>query len=147
MNKNLQRRQQLIDYIHTYTTQNGRAPTYREMAKAIGLTSLSTLAGYIARMRQDGLLEADDSECKIVTRTIRAGKVHSYRVYFDRKTKEATRRGYLDVLACNKKEAERSALDRVYTPCYSTSFYPHNRKVVRIDPAEMTTSIVWKKAE
>lgn len=48
---------ELLDCIMVYKSDHGGlSPTYREIGKMMGITSVSTIAGYIDRMVRDGWL-------------------------------------------------------------------------------------------
>lgn len=62
---------ELLDCIMMYkAAHGGLSPTYREIGKMMGITSVSTIAGYIDRMVRDGWLVIDGKE----------GKRRSYRI-------------------------------------------------------------------
>ena len=55
--KNIERRQQIINYVNLYRSRAGVSPTVREIASGVGLSSVSTMHGYLQRMSRDGLIE------------------------------------------------------------------------------------------
>ena len=53
---NHEMRRRIIRCISEYDPENGRSPSMREIAAQVGLSSLSTVCGYLHRMTRDGLL-------------------------------------------------------------------------------------------
>ena len=63
MDLNLTKRQQeIFDYIKTYSSQHGYPPTVRDIGKAIGLTSSSTVHAHLANLEKIGILRRDPSK-------------------------------------------------------------------------------------
>ena len=54
--RNTGRRNEIIQYMLTFATEQGRQPSVREISVAAGLQSTSTTAGYLRRMVNEGLL-------------------------------------------------------------------------------------------
>ena len=54
--RNREKRVQIIQYMLTFATEQGRQPSVREIGMAAGLQSTSTTAGYLRRMVKEGLL-------------------------------------------------------------------------------------------
>lgn len=54
--RNREKREQIMQYILTFATEQGRQPSVREIGMAAGLQSTSTTAGYLRRMVNEGLL-------------------------------------------------------------------------------------------
>ena len=54
--RNTGRRNEIIQYMLTFATEQGRQPSVREIGLAAGLQSTSTTAGYLRRMVNEGLL-------------------------------------------------------------------------------------------
>ena len=54
--RNTEKRVQIIRYMMTFATEQGRQPSVREIGSAAGLQSTSTTAGYLRRMVNEGLL-------------------------------------------------------------------------------------------
>ena len=50
----------MLSYIKTYQIKNGRSPSYRNIMKALNLSSLSVVFRYIDVLRSRGELEKDD---------------------------------------------------------------------------------------
>ena len=53
---NREKRVQIIEYMISFATEQGRQPSVREIGMAAGLQSTSTTAGYLRRMVNEGLL-------------------------------------------------------------------------------------------
>lgn len=58
---NLNRRILICEFIANYISVHGKAPTVREIGEAIGVTSTSTVAGYLNRLVRDGRLRQEDA--------------------------------------------------------------------------------------
>jgi repressor LexA len=58
--RNLNTRKIILQFIMEYAKENGRQPSVREIGTAANLSSLSTIAGYLRRMKRDGLLECEE---------------------------------------------------------------------------------------
>ena len=54
--RNTEKRVQIIRYILSFATEQGKQPSVREIGLAAGLQSTSTTAGYLRRMVNEGLL-------------------------------------------------------------------------------------------
>ena len=54
--RNREKRVQIIEYMISFATEQGRQPSVREIGMAAGLQSTSTTAGYLKRMVNEGLL-------------------------------------------------------------------------------------------
>ena len=54
--RNKEKRNQIIRYMLSFATEQGRQPSVREISVAAGLQSTSTTAGYLRRMVNEGLL-------------------------------------------------------------------------------------------
>ena len=53
-------RKLIYKYIKRYFEQHGYAPSYREIASGVGLTSVSSVKPHIKRLLAEGLLETED---------------------------------------------------------------------------------------
>ncbi|HEX8645359.1 MAG TPA: transcriptional repressor LexA [Thermoleophilaceae bacterium] len=63
MDLNLTKRQQeIFEYIKTYSSKHGYPPTVRDIGKAIGLTSSSTVHTHLANLEKIGLVRRDPSK-------------------------------------------------------------------------------------
>ena len=54
--RNREKRIQIMQYMLSFATEQGRQPSVREIGIAAGLQSTSTTAGYLRRMVNEGLL-------------------------------------------------------------------------------------------
>ena len=54
--RNRENRVQIMEYMISFATEQGRQPSVREIGIAAGLQSTSTTAGYLRRMVNEGLL-------------------------------------------------------------------------------------------
>lgn len=57
MARNIEKQQEILDFINSATKKNGYPPTVREICSAVGLSSPSTVHGYIDRMVKSGQLK------------------------------------------------------------------------------------------
>lgn len=51
-----QRQTDILAYISKHNDEKGYSPSFREIGKAVGLSSVSTVAGHIERLVRDGYL-------------------------------------------------------------------------------------------
>jgi repressor LexA len=51
-----ERREQIVDFIESYTREHGWPPSYREICAGVGLKSVSTVKLHIERLRRDGVI-------------------------------------------------------------------------------------------
>ena len=56
------RQQEIFDFIKSYGSEHGYPPTVRDIGKAIGLTSSSTVHAHLANLEKIGLLRRDPSK-------------------------------------------------------------------------------------
>lgn len=56
------RQQEIFDYIKTYSAKYGYPPTVRDIGKAVGLASSSTVHAHLANLEKAGLLRRDPSK-------------------------------------------------------------------------------------
>lgn len=67
MDLNLTKRQQeIFDFIKRYSAKHGYPPTVRDIGKAIGLTSSSTVHAHLANLERVGLLRRDPSKPRAI---------------------------------------------------------------------------------
>ena len=67
MDLNLTKRQQeIFDFIKRYSAKHGYPPTVRDIGKAIGLTSSSTVHAHLANLEKIGLLRRDPSKPRAI---------------------------------------------------------------------------------
>lgn len=55
--KTSQRTVQIISFIRNYTDQHGYSPSVREIGAAVGLSSTSSVQGYLNRLEKQGIIE------------------------------------------------------------------------------------------
>ena len=58
--KGVRKRKQILNFIIEYTQQHGYAPSYKDIAKNVGLRSTSTVKSHIEKMKSQGLIESDE---------------------------------------------------------------------------------------
>ncbi len=58
------RRDQIVDVITTMTRENGHAPTIREIAAAIGVSSPDTIVFHLSRLREAGRVTWKDGAAR-----------------------------------------------------------------------------------
>ena len=75
------RQKEIFDFIRKYAAKTGYPPTVREIGKAVGLTSSSTVHAHLANLEKIGLLKRDPS------------KPRAIELLFE-KAKKSVRRGY-----------------------------------------------------
>ena len=56
------RQQEIFDFIKRYSSQHGYPPTVRDIGKAVGLTSSSTVHAHLANLERLGLLRRDPAK-------------------------------------------------------------------------------------
>jgi len=67
MELNLTKRQQeIFDFIKTYSSEHGYPPTVRDIGKAIGLTSSSTVHAHLSNLEKLGLLKRDPTKPRAI---------------------------------------------------------------------------------
>lgn len=59
---NTERRDRILLYMRMYCMTYGKQPTVREIGKAVGISSTSTIAGYLQRMEREGVIGRN--ECR-----------------------------------------------------------------------------------
>jgi repressor LexA len=60
------RQQEIFDFIKRYGSEHGYPPTVRDIGKAIGLTSSSTVHAHLANLEKVGLLRRDPSKPRAI---------------------------------------------------------------------------------
>ena len=60
------RQQEIFDFIKRYSAEHGYPPTVRDIGKAIGLTSSSTVHAHLANLEKVGLLRRDPSKPRAI---------------------------------------------------------------------------------
>src|SRR6201990_105902 len=60
------RPQEIFDFIRRYSAKYGYRPTVREIGKAVGLTSSSTVHAHLANLEKIGLLKRDPTKPRAI---------------------------------------------------------------------------------
>src|SRR5262245_59423279 len=60
------RQKEIFDYIRRYASKYGYPPTVREIGKAVGLTSSSTVHAHLANLEKIGLLRRDPTKPRAI---------------------------------------------------------------------------------
>jgi repressor LexA len=60
------RQKEIFDYIRRYASKHGYPPTVREIGKAVGLTSSSTVHAHLANLEKIGLLKRDPTKPRAI---------------------------------------------------------------------------------
>jgi repressor LexA len=60
------RQQEIFDFIKRYSSQHGYPPTVRDIGKAVGLASSSTVHAHLANLERLGLLRRDPSKPRAI---------------------------------------------------------------------------------
>jgi repressor LexA len=60
------RQQEIFDFIKTYSAKYGYPPTVRDIGKAVGLASSSTVHAHLANLEKAGLLRRDPSKPRAI---------------------------------------------------------------------------------
>src|SRR5204862_5330751 len=60
------RQQEIFDFIKRYSARHGYPPTVRDIGKAIGLTSSSTVHAHLANLERLGLLRRDPTKPRAI---------------------------------------------------------------------------------
>ena len=61
-----QRQQEIVDFIKRYSAGHGYPPTVRDIGKAVGLASSSTVHAHLANLEKVGLLRRDPSKPRAI---------------------------------------------------------------------------------
>ncbi len=67
------RQQEIFDFIRRYSENNGYPPTVRDIGKAVGLASSSTVHAHLANLEKLGLLRRDPTKPRAMELLDRAG--------------------------------------------------------------------------
>ena len=68
------RQQEIFDFIKRYSSQHGYPPTVRDIGKAVGLTSSSTVHAHLANLEKLGMLRRDPSKPRAIEMLDRAAR-------------------------------------------------------------------------
>jgi repressor LexA len=66
------RQQEIFDFIKRYSSQHGYPPTVRDIGKAVGLASSSTVHAHLANLEKVGMLRRDPSKPRAIEMLDRA---------------------------------------------------------------------------
>src|SRR6202035_4229199 len=66
------RQQEIFDFIKRYSATNGYPPTVRDIGKAVGLASSSTVHAHLANLEKIGLLRRDPTKPRAIEMLDRA---------------------------------------------------------------------------
>ncbi|TCT26672.1 SOS-response transcriptional repressor LexA [Melghiribacillus thermohalophilus] len=66
MNRLSKRQQAILDYIKEQVMQKGYPPSVREIARAVGLASSSTVHGHLSRLEQKGYIRRDPTKPRAI---------------------------------------------------------------------------------
>ena len=62
-----ERKHEILLFVNRFNDLNGYSPSYREIAEAVGLKSVSTVAHYVKLLEQDGrLIQRRGQKCRSV---------------------------------------------------------------------------------
>lgn len=62
-----ERKQEILVFVNRFNDTNGYSPSYREIAEAVGLKSVSTVAHYVKMLEKDGrLVRRKGQKCRSV---------------------------------------------------------------------------------
>ncbi|MBQ2957085.1 MAG: winged helix-turn-helix transcriptional regulator [Clostridia bacterium] len=62
-----ERRNEILLFVNRYNDSNGYSPSYREIADAVGLKSVSTVAYYVKQLEKDGrLVQRRGQKCRSI---------------------------------------------------------------------------------
>src|SRR6476661_653126 len=67
------RQQEIFDFIKRYSAKHGYPPTVRDIGKAVGLASSSTVHAHLANLEKLGLLRRDPSKPRALELLDKAG--------------------------------------------------------------------------
>src|SRR3954463_872442 len=68
------RQREIFDFIKTYSARHGYPPTVRDIGKAIGLTSSSTVHAHLANLEKLGLIRRDSTTQRALERWVDAAQ-------------------------------------------------------------------------
>ena len=68
------RQQEIFDFIKRYSAKYGYPPTVRDIGKAVGLASSSTVHAHLANLEKLGLLRRDPTKPRAIEMLDRAGE-------------------------------------------------------------------------
>ena len=68
------RQQEIFDFIKRYSSQHGYPPTVRDIGKAVGLTSSSTVHAHLSNLEKLGMLRRDPTKPRAIEMLDRAAR-------------------------------------------------------------------------
>lgn len=68
------RQQEIFDFIKSYSAKHGYPPTVRDIGKAVGLTSSSTVHAHLSNLEKLGILRRDPSKPRAIEMLDRAAR-------------------------------------------------------------------------
>lgn len=60
------RQRQILDFLQQYIEKNGSAPTLREIAKALGVSSIATVHEHLEALQKKGLIKRKDGKTRAI---------------------------------------------------------------------------------
>jgi repressor LexA len=90
------RQQEIFDFIKRYSAKHGYPPTVRDIGKAVGLASSSTVHAHLANLEKAGLLRRDPSKPRAIELLDRA--IENVRDAVDSGVRSVVGRGGIPVL-------------------------------------------------
>lgn len=60
------RQSQILNFMRHQVTEHGYPPTVREIGKAVGLASSSTVHGYLSRLEEKGYIRRDPTKPRAI---------------------------------------------------------------------------------
>ena len=88
MQKNLNEKQQsIIDFVNNQVEEKGYPPSVREICKAVGFKSTSTVHAYLEKLEKDGLIHKDPTKPRAlkVVNSLKTSPVRNIESYVSRK--------------------------------------------------------------
>ncbi|MBR4085557.1 MAG: helix-turn-helix domain-containing protein [Lachnospiraceae bacterium] len=67
MRSRASRKMDVLHCIQSYSEQRGFPPTVRELCVMTGLKSPSSVHNYLVQLKEDGLIESDESKPRTIT--------------------------------------------------------------------------------
>ena len=62
--KKIDKKEELLNFIKSYVDDNGYPPTVREMCTAVNVSSTSTIAYYLNKLENNGLIKKNKNKKK-----------------------------------------------------------------------------------
>ena len=75
--RNPETRKNIVNFMVSYSQENNREASVREIGAAVGITSTSTMAGYLERMVREGsLIKGENRKSRIYSVTDYGAKIY-----------------------------------------------------------------------